>query len=381
MSDLNMNAPAEGADADAPSIADTMSEVFDRMQADDGDDAPADPGAPAEKASDGPARGADGKFVAKDTAAPEAAKDKPAGAEKAAAGKQDDTGAPAAGKATPVAPASMTAEEKAAFEKLPPDAKAFLARRESDLQAHLTRGSQELAESKRRYAALDQVIEPRRQAWAMERMSPEMAVSQLLAISDKANADPAGFIQWFAGQRGIDLAQLTAARAEPEYVDPHLAELRKQVGSLTSRLSSEDQARQNAALGQIQQTVQAFEQEKDAQGNLAHPHYAKLEAEIAHTIRALRQSEPGLSHRDALQKAYDRAVWANPETRALLQAAAETAAAEKRRAEEADRVARAKRTAGTSLSNRGAVAGSSSGAARSISETMEEVYDRLNGAA
>lgn len=378
-----MGDPETGAaesGAEEITIADTMSEVFDRMQA---NDAGADDGAaarePADKGEAGRARDAGGRFVAKDTAG-EAGKDTPAGAEKAAAAQQDDKGRPAAETATPVAPASMTAAEKAAFEKLPPDAKAFLARRESDLQAHLTRGSQELAESKRRYAALDEILGPRRQQFAIDGMDDARAVGQLLALSDKANRDPGGFIQWFAGQRGIDLAQLVAGRSEPEYVDPQVAELRKQVGDLTSRFSSEDQARQNAAFGQIRTTIQAFEQEKDAQGNLAHPHYAKLEGEIAHIIRALKASEPNLSHRDALQKAYDRAVWANPETRALLQAAAETAAAEKRRAEEAERVAKARRTAGTSLSNRGAVAGSS-GPARSIDETMSEVYDRLHGAA
>src|SRR6185312_5514951 len=104
-----------------------------------------------------------------------------------------------------VAPASMSAADKQMFAKLPPEAQAFLARRESEVTAGLTQKTQALSEKSRRYESLDQVLEPRRQQFAMMGVSEAQAMAQLLALSDFATRDINSFLKYMAQQRGVDL--------------------------------------------------------------------------------------------------------------------------------------------------------------------------------
>ncbi len=66
------------------------------------------------------------------------------------------------------------------------------------------------------------------------------------------------------------------------------------------------QANANAA-----NTLTAFRDAKDANGQPLHPHYADVEAEMA----ALARADAGEGKPIDLQAIYDRAIWANPSVR------------------------------------------------------------------
>lgn len=158
-------------------------------------------------------------------------------------------------------PSSWSAEEKEQFAKLPREAQETIARGEQEREQHLTQKSQELSETQERYKALDEVLKPRENAWAMNGMTPDQAVRQLFALSDYAGENPQQFIQWFAQQRGVDLQQLAGGSQsgeDGEYVDPEVKALRDKVSELERREQSREQQTAQSQQAQIQQVIQDF---------------------------------------------------------------------------------------------------------------------------
>src|SRR5690606_28354560 len=95
------------------------------------------------------------------------------------------------------------------------------------------------------------------------------------------------------------------------------SQLTQHVSQLESQLSG---FLQNQTLG----VVEKFASE--------HPHYAAVEEDIARIIPIVQQSNPGLPAHDVLSKAYEQAIWVNPEVRAQL-IAEQAAQAQQKQAE------------------------------------------------
>lgn len=227
------------------------------------------------------------------------------------------------------------------------------------------------AEPDPRFKALDELIAPRREAWAMHGLNETQAINQLLTISDYADRDPAGFISWFAQQRGIDLkafAQPPAGNADDD-TDPTLAPVLAEVRELKTRLTQKEQESELQSQAQIAAQIESFRAAKAEDGKPKHPHFETVRADMAALIAQGRAS--------SMEDAYNRAVWAHPETRAQL-------LAEQEKAKEAERVAKAKAAAAKAAK---ATAGSPASqgvnvapASKSIDDTMAEAYDRAMSA-
>jgi hypothetical protein len=113
-------------------------------------------------------------------------------------------------------------------------------------------------------------------------------------LSEEDLKDPA--IRSFADTIGKTFSDLQALRGE-------LNQMRQQ-----------DADRQNAEVLKVSRwQIDSFADEKDAQGNLKHPHF---DAVLEHMIELYRANP----ERD-LQQAYDMAIWAVPSIRANLIAA------------------------------------------------------------
>lgn len=165
------------------------------------------------------------------------------------------------------------------------------------------------------YEALRPLLEPRRQAWALQGVSEGQALNQLLALSDFATRDPSGFIQWFAGNNGIDLSDVGETFVPP---DPVLQNLQTQVTNLTNALNGMTTGAANQQHQQIVDAVKAFEVETDANGQALRPHFAAVANIMLPLVPGIRQANPGMSHNQVLQAAYDQAIYADPTTRATV---------------------------------------------------------------
>jgi hypothetical protein len=245
-----------------------------------------------------------------------------------------DPNNPAPAAVAPVTvPQGLSAEDAALFVQLP-----------AEMQASLARTMETVHERSTRLAGLEsmeQLIAPRREAWALNGMTENQAVSQLLALSDYAGRDPAGFITYFAQNNGVDLEDVLYG-AEP--VDPQYAELQNKINNLEQQLGGFTTQQQQAAHNNVVNEVVAFQTEKDGNGQVIRPYFAELGADIYPFIQAVKSQNPNWNSNQVLQEAYDRACWGSPTVRTKLQAANEAA----RMRTQQDNVARA-RQAGSSI--------------------------------
>lgn len=195
------------------------------------------------------------------------------------------------------------------------------------------------------YGQIEQVIAPRRQAWALNGMSEGQVINQLFALSDFAEKDPNGFVRYFAEQRGLDLEDLAFG---PAPVDPTIAAAQQRIQALEAQVSGFATQQQQTAHTNIVNEVVAFAEEKATDGSLLRPHFAELGNDVLPFIQAAMQQNPNRPRTDILADAYDRACWANPSVRTKMQTALDaTREAERIRASK-DAATRA-RKAGVSI--------------------------------
>lgn len=213
--------------------------------------------------------------------------------------------------------AGMTPVEQEQFKALPAEIQQYVGRTMDTLNAQ--------AAQYQEYSQLEQLIGPRRQAWAGNAMSPAMAVSQLLQLSDFASTNPKDFVLWFAQQNNVDLdAALDERDAAMQNVDPAVQELRGQVQQLTTMLQQQGQPQPQQQTEMVNQ-VNAFALEKDEGGNLKRPYLAQVKDTWPVHIQSLRAANPNMQPAEILQKAYDNACWANPAVRNSMQTEAQRA--------------------------------------------------------
>lgn len=288
-----------------------------------------------------PKRFADGSFK------PAKAAPKEAAAAETPPSKDTQTQASTAAQTASAPPAGWTAAEKAEWSKLSPVAQAAVSRRESQIAD----GGKQWSEEKRRYEAM---IAPVAESARARGMNAEQGLQTLMAAQRALDTDPRSAIQHIARSYGVDLATLAgtqAANGSPEASpQPDIAALVHQhVQPLLAPIQQRFQAEERL---ESQRKVDAVTSFAAAPG---HEHFDSVGAEIIAMLPYVQQQNPSLDYQGALQEAYDRAVNANPTTRAALRAA-EAAEADAKRVEAAKQRTANARRAGSS------VTGSPSGA-------------------
>ncbi len=328
-------------------------------------------GAPASQDNRDPATG---RFTAQQKAAADAA----AGTARAAGAPNTDQGqtqtaAPGADPASEP-PASWSAAEKALWPTLPPDVRAVLARREADF----AKGLEQKAQALKPYETLEQVIGPRRQALAATYGSAENAVAQLFKLSDFADQQPAQFAAWFLQSRGLDPRQvfnLPASSGEPQPgngaeppANPEIAAIREKQAQLEREL---EEARYAPFRERAHTDLAKFE--ADAATKAPHYQNPQVKSEMMQILASARRD---ISY----EEAYEQAVWSIPELRSQLIADREKAAVEAQAKAAAEAAAKAKSAASPRFSSAGAAHAVRAGKG-SIDQTMERVWERMEGAA
>jgi hypothetical protein len=275
----------------------------------------------------------------------------------------------------PKPPDRWSADDKKAFESLPREAQTLVLKREADVERHLHKESQAIADQRRHYDTLETVIGPRRQQLAGFGFTDDaQAIDTLFKHSDFAARDPAGYVQWFAQHRGLDLAELAETQTYGGQgdgaPDPALTHLSSRIENLETSYQKAVQAEAVAEYQQAEQTVEQFAAATDDAGNLKHPHLDTVRDMMVTLIAKAAESGGTLG----LDDAYDQAVWAHPETRGAMLETTRKSSTEK--AKEA--AVRARKAAGTTVRQRGAPSGGSKPPG-SMDETLEDAYDAAVG--
>lgn len=226
-----------------------------------------------------------------------------------------------------------------------------------ELEGEFTRKSQEHAEHRKFADTVRELFAPEQRALLQQTGANEIQAIQWWSKLDQfSRQDPAGYAKWFMQQAGLtpqqlfpEIGQVQAQQpAEQEWVDPEIIKLREELGSLRSQQQQYQawiQQQEHARMAQSQQAtqtlIQEFSSSVDEAGTPLYPHFETLKHEMAYEM-----NKPDLARMpDSLEKlklAYDRAVYANPQTRQEMlerQQAAQQAELAKRQAAEKARAA------------------------------------------
>lgn len=172
-----------------------------------------------------------------------------------------------------------------------------------------TRKSTEVAEQRKHYEKIEQVIAPRRQQLALDGMDEGAAVGQLFALSDFASADPVGFTRYLFEQRGIPLSALTENGGQAP-ADPQMLAMQQRLQYFEGHLAQQQQVEHQKTTQVVMSDIEKFSSET--------PFYQELQAEMVPIVSALRQSKPNLSNSQYLKTAYKMALAANEDVSAKI---------------------------------------------------------------
>lgn len=253
-------------------------------------------------------------------------------------------------------PQSWGAEYKDEFRNLPPKMKEIIAKREHQREAFLSQQMNEIAPFRK-------AIEQWTGYFSTLNVHPVAAIGELIEAEHALRSGTPGIkaqmLKKLAQDYGVDVRALAAEQANQPPPDPVLQRvapyiqqqqelLRQQEARLRQveqQRQAEMQAAQQARNHQVLSEIQAFASAKTEAGAPAHPHFD----DVLEDIQVLAEIERRAGRTPDLKQLYDKAIYANPNTREKLFAAQRQAAEQKRIADERARAAKAAK-AGASVS-------------------------------
>ncbi len=278
----------------------------------------------------------------------------------------DGTPAPASEPA-PATPADPLAEPPKTWRKeaaavwaaLPAEAKAEIAKREEDI----FRGIESYRTDATFGKSVQSTLAPYMPVLKQYNIDPVEQISGLMkAHHTLALGTPEEKVQLFqqlANDYGINLEQVTASAP---FVDPAVQHLQKELQGVKSLLSDRQKQEHDAQVREYTKTVEAF---------AADPKNIHFEA-VANDMATLMQTRVCAT----LEQAYEKAVWANPATRAKEIERIQTEAQTKREAEAAERVKKAREASGANVRAK-AKSGSAAAPLGTIDDTLKEALAEI----
>lgn len=232
-------------------------------------------------------------------------------------------------------PASWSAEMKAKWAELPPDVQTYAAQRESEVQQALSRLGNELGQ----YKGIRETVEQQRDLFEKHGISYKEGVTRLLNAQRILETNPVRGLTLLAQAYGVDLRSFGGQPdgQQPQGYDPvaeaRLARLEAKLNETETRVSSRERQEEQARANELEKLV-----EDVAAKN---PDFSLIENDLLKVLPILREQNPGLSHKELLEKAIDEAGWVNPTVREqrLAKQVKEKAEAEAKKAAEAKRLA------------------------------------------
>lgn len=303
-------------------------------------------------------RDAEGKFVAKPAESEVKPADVPKAEEKPAEPVVPEAVAPELAKA----PTSWKGSAQAKWDKVDPEIRAEVHRREQDFHKGLELSKREAG----LFKELDTVIQPYAAMLRADRTTPQVAIQNLLNTAYLMRTGSpevkAATLAEIAQAYGVDIGELPAAAerlaAGTPVVDPQIAELRQQLATVTGSIEEQKQEVARREYAGIEAETRAFAA-KNA-------HYEAVKLDMAALVESGRAAD--------LQDAYDKAIWANPEVRGKL--LAEQQATQRKLA--ADKAAAAKKAASANVVTRGTLP-SAPVVGGTMEDTIRATLRKING--
>lgn len=196
-------------------------------------------------------------------------------------------------------PAKWSDQNKTYFKSLDPVGQKFLLEREKDVEGHLTKRTQELSETQKRYQKLDDVLKPFEAVAKQSGVELAPHIAQAMQYYTAFQRDPVSTLK----------ALIQANKLTPEALglvddgtDPTIRELRDRAERTERELASLKQGTVQATESQYASQISAFKDAKDEAGAIKHPHFDSVRSLMA----------PLVDSGKSLEEAYAEVVWALP---------------------------------------------------------------------
>lgn len=276
-----------------------------------------------------PAREAGGQFKAADDNQEQPAEGAAQASDTPAEQTTDQTQAKAPEPASQAieAPLSWSAEMKAKWATLPPEAQTYIAQRESEAHKRIS----ELGQTTKALEPVRAVIDRHVATFQKYGVSPDAGIDQLMGYFAESESNPRAFIERFAANKGISLYQQEGDQsAHVRSLEARLANAERLANEAASRVTARERSELERAQATLASTIENFAKDK--------PDFAEVENDMLAHVQAIRTAEPDLAPEKILEKAFEAARWGNPVVRARM--------LEKQRSdEEAKRATEAKKKA------------------------------------
>jgi hypothetical protein len=218
-----------------------------------------------------------------------------------------------------------TDDVKTKFSTLDKGLQQFLLDRHKELEGDYTTKTQEVADSRRKYEKLDEVLKPYDEI--AKRQGADLAphIAQALQLYMNVQRDPLAVVRNYVVANKLTPEQLGLVGADPNE-DPSIGALRSTLEQTRAELALLRQGQIQQSDAQLTDQIQAFRNAKDESGAAKYPHFEKVRVLMAPLV------EQGKS----LAQAYEDTVWTLPEHRQVA-LKADLEKAEKDAKKEADK--------------------------------------------
>ncbi len=225
------------------------------------------------------------------------------------------------------APISWSAEQKAKWASVPPDLQSYVAQRDKESHEAITRAGQQI----KAFEPIREVIEQHGHTFQRNGLAPHEGIARMMAVHNMLEQDAPAAIREIAKAYGVNLSGETEQAAEP--ASREVAELKAEIARVKSHLTEQQRQKVEADNAVLAREIADFAKDK--------PHFESVRKVMAGLMSS--------GAAETMQDAYDMATHADPTIRQSLQVEAQTAAEAKRKADEAARVASAKKAAGVNV--------------------------------
>ncbi len=199
-------------------------------------------------------------------------------------------------------PEKWPEEVKTYFKSLDEVGQKYLLDREKDVESHLTKRTQELSETQKRYQKLDDVLKPFETVARQSGVDIAPHVAQAMQYYMAFQRDPVSTLKTL-----IQANKLTpeALGLVDDGTDPTIRELRSQLENTQREIASLKQGTVQQTESQYATQIAQFKDAKSESGELKHPHFERVRTLMA----------PLVDSGKSLEEAYAEVVWALPEYR------------------------------------------------------------------
>lgn len=190
-------------------------------------------------------------------------------------------------------------QQKEIFAGLPVEVQQAWLDREKDVERYLTKETQSLSETRKRYEKLDKVLNPYEDMLSKHGIDLAPHLANAMNYYLQFQQDPQGTIRALIQQNGLSQDQLF----EEETGDPDLRALRAELNQTKQALAQLQSTRSDDSAEQ--RIIDEFVKSVDSEGKPKYPHFEQVRGLMA----------PLVADGKSMEDAYSEAVWSIPEYR------------------------------------------------------------------